>query len=76
MKLLEHMPVTAASQASTEKVLSEDVLEGGDRGREGGGRTEGGRKKGKEGGREGRRAGRRKEDWEQWGGGLCSVKAG
>ena len=60
MKLLEHMPVTAASQASTEKVLSEDVLEGGDRGREGGGRTEG-RKKERERGRKGGKEGGKKE---------------
>lgn len=54
MKLLEHrdhIPVIPASQASTEEVLSKDVLEGGDRRREGG-RKEG-RKEGKEEGREG-----------------------
>lgn len=73
MKLLEHrdhIPVIPASQASTEEVLSKDMLEGGDR------RREGGRKKRRERGREGRRVGRRKEEREQWGRGLCSVKAG
>lgn len=47
---MEHMPVTPASQASTEKLLSEDMLEGGrtegrkkrrERGRKGGGEKEG-----------------------------------
>ena len=59
MKLLEHrdhIPVIPASQASTEEVLSTDVLEGGDR------RREGGRKKRRGRGREGRRVGRRKEE--------------
>lgn len=69
MKLLEHMPVTPASQASTEKVLSEDVLEGGDRGREGGGKDrrkeerKGKREEGREGGwEEGRKRGSNGEE--------------
>lgn len=49
MKLLEHrdhIPVIPASQASTEEVLGKDVLEGGDRGRDGG--MKDGRKGGKD----------------------------